>query len=288
MFNHKLSQKFLTLLGAIGFGLLITPNLVLSGQAQSDSQPTTSLKSEIAGKESKAERDFSPPNRGGPETTAEGGSRGCLDQVMTILVPDDGNQMNVTFSEYPTLTWYFNPSPPEAKSEDQVKALKLVLIDFETGKEYAQVLPLPSQVGIVSWTLSPEDGFPALEKDKYYQWFINAYNKDASEIKILQDDSAICDYRNAAIERQVLTPEQQQELDSLSTAEERLSFYFQNEIWYDALATLDQMRRENPDDPTLNEQWRETLESIKLGELADQPPTETIQIVRDSEETANH
>jgi hypothetical protein len=275
MFNHKLSQKFLTILGAIGLGLLITPNFVLRGQAQSDSQPTSPLNFQVASEEGQAEIEFSPPNRGKPERTAEGGSRGCKEDILLAvspLIPNDRGGM--TISEYPTFLWYLN-----SETQAKVKELNFGLVSHDQDAEIyiAEKLPV-NQSGIVSVQIPTSQ--PPLENGKWYNWFLQVQlEKDGTDL-------SNC-YVSAWIKLQVLTPEQQQELDSLTTAEERLNFYQQNEIWYDALATLDELRRENPDDPTLNEQWRQTLESIELAELADQPPAEITQIVRESEETVN-
>jgi hypothetical protein len=275
MFNYKLSQKLLTLLGVIGFGLLIAPSFGLRSQAQSNAPPTTSLNSQVASEQSQSQAEFEPPNQGAPRRTADGGARGCQEDTLlavTPLIPNDHGA--TTISEYPTFLWYLN-----AQTQTQVKALNLVLISHN-GQEIYSATDLPvNESGIISVQV-PRDQIP-LEKDTWYEWFLQVQLKKDRESNITE-----C-YVSAWIKRQSLTPEQQQELDSLTTAEERLHFYQQHDILYDILATLDELRRENPNDETLHEQWRQALDSIQLSHFADQPPAEITPIARDTDEFPN-
>ncbi len=47
--------------------------------------------------------------------------------------------------------------------------------------------------------------------------------------------------------------------------------YAKNEIWYDTISTLAQMRRQAPDDPMLKAEWTQLLKSQNLDSIADQP-----------------
>jgi Domain of Unknown Function (DUF928) len=115
---------------------------------------------------------------------------------------------------------------------------------------------------------------PTLEPGKWYNIFIGAYNQENPNIY------EPCNSLSAWVKRQVLTPEQQQELSRLTTPEQQWNFYIQHEIWYDALAILEELRLQNPENPTLNQRWNQMLESIELGELANQPLLKSTQIVR--------
>ncbi|MBD2545873.1 MULTISPECIES: DUF928 domain-containing protein [Planktothricoides] len=50
------------------------------------------------------------------------------------------------------------------------------------------------------------------------------------------------------------------------------NFYTKEIIWYDALATLDQMRRQHPEDERVERRWQSFLGLIGLGKLSAYPP----------------
>lgn len=293
MFKYKLYQKILTILGAIAFGLLITPSFVPRGQAQSDSDssltPVAQQSSTQSGNAFEPDNDaFEPVPLGAPERTADAGTRGrgsCGELGLTFLLekdlekskPEEGKVVytnGITVSDHPTFLWYWNP---QNLKNAKIKTATFVLIP--AGKDERDIhmtehLPVNTS-GIIKLPVPTSQ--PPLENGKWYEWFVNI---------AFEGNIPICN-QTAFIQHRVLTAEKQQELNSLTTAEERFDFYSQHGIWYDALATLHELRRENPDDQDLNKLWSQTLESIQLSELADQPLVETTQIAGDLEETPN-
>ena len=280
MFKYKLSQKFIMILGVIGFGLLISSIFVSQGQAESDSESSTPMAQESSTQAVEEESIFEPVSRGAPTKTTDGGARGhgCGVEIKLLA---DANRKNwqLTISENPTFLWHFQPLENSVESH-RAKVLIFGLIDVATGESNIKNVALPTQGGIMSLTLLPEDGFATLENGKLYEWFVASYKTEVN-------GSNECPIVFGAIDHRVLTAQKQQELDRLTTAEERWQFYSQHQIWYDALATLEQLRRENPEDPTLKQQWTLMLESVGLRELADRPLLESTQIARDLEEPAN-
>lgn len=280
MFNYKLYQKLLTILGVIGFGIPIASSVLLRSQAQSNAPPTTSLNSQFASEQiQQSQAEFEPPNRGAPMRTAEGGARGCGE--IRLLMPQ--NKGAKTVSDYLTFYVYVNPIDIDQQKPDEISPIYQVsvLLTDQQDEIIAQyMIDAPSEAGVQRFQLSHNE-LPALQTGQWYSLFVGGYKQDNLNI-----DNP-CNYDQAWVQRQFLTPEQQEELDSLTTAEERLNFYQQHEIWYDALATLDELRRENPNDETLNEQWRQALKSIELSQFADQPPAEITPIARDTTEDAD-
>lgn len=284
MFNYKLSEKLAILLGVIGFGLPIASSFVLRSQAQSNSPPTTSLNSQVSSEQVQSQAEFEPPNRGAPMRTADGGARDTRTcGEIRLLIPQTEGAMTV--SDYPTFYVYVNPDTPN-KQSPSISKLSVVLTDQQEQEiQPPIIIDAPSKAGVQRFQLShnqmPALEMPALQKDQWYGLGVGAYEQENPNIY------NPCNFEQAWIKRQVLTPEQQEELDRLTTPEERLNFYQHHEIWYDALATLDELRRENPHDETLKEQWRQALESIELSHFADQPPAEITPIARDTDKDTN-
>ena len=56
-----------------------------------------------------------------------------------------------------------------------------------------------------------------------------------------------------------------------ATPRDRVSVYVVNDIWYDSLATLAQLRQASPNDASLTEDWTNLLGSIGLDTIATEP-----------------
>lgn len=218
------------------------------------------------------------PRRPPPTRTALGGSRGepiCADSNQKIkeiipLIPDylsvpktieeqnSKNYYGLTLSEYPTLLVYI----PKSKATIG----ELVLRDGNNNSVIRTQFPLPNQAGIVSLNLADTNIKP-LEPNKLYWWSV----------------SIICDSANSSnngiserILFQRITPSTtlgQQIFNARPTTLPAL--YAQGDdnggFWYDALSSLADLRQLQPNNPALENQWKEWLDSTKLAELAEQP-----------------
>ncbi|WP_323374605.1 DUF928 domain-containing protein [Nostoc commune] len=51
----------------------------------------------------------------------------------------------------------------------------------------------------------------------------------------------------------------------------RYAIYAQKGIWYEALATLAELRQKNPEDAALKAEWQNLLGSISLDDVAGEP-----------------
>lgn len=236
---------------------------------------------------------FNPPNLGAPVRTAEGGARSdCPAPVahqekrLTVLIQGKNSVFEEdepvtlasnTVSNFPTFLWYI----PQYKNErNQNIFLTFYLyaekadrqLDNEINREksnpiLAKLISFPKEfTGIVRFQI-PESEIP-LEVGKWYSWKV-FISKDA-EAPDLSSQCVVAGY----IGRRPLNSNQQAELDAASNLEDLWNFYSKEIIWFDALATLDQMRRDNPDDETIQRRWEAYLGLIGLGELSAYPPVD--------------
>ncbi|HBB34763.1 MAG TPA: hypothetical protein DDZ80_09795 [Cyanobacteria bacterium UBA8803] len=218
------------------------------------------------------------PRRPAPTRTVLGGSRGepiCVDSNQKIkeiipLIPDylsvpetieeQNGQIYYGFhlSEYPTLLVYL----PKSKATIG----ELVLRDGNNKSVIRTRFSLPNQAGIVSLNLADTNIKP-LEPNKFYWWSV----------------SLICDSANSSnngiTERiwfQRITPNATFKQQISNAKPDTLpALYAQGDdnggFWYDALNSLADLRQLQPNNPALENQWKELLDSTKLAELAEQP-----------------
>jgi len=63
----------------------------------------------------------------------------------------------------------------------------------------------------------------------------------------------------------------QQELETATSLLDRVIIYAKAGIWYDALSNLAELRRRNPNDPTVIRDWQELLKSVGMEKIAQEP-----------------
>ncbi|MBD1821002.1 DUF928 domain-containing protein [Cyanobacteria bacterium FACHB-DQ100] len=200
------------------------------------------------------------PRRGAPSGHPQGGaSRGkcpVASSQLTALVPvlpktpdrlDVTPVWALTVSDRPTF-WFYVPYPLTSNL-----ATEFVLQD-EQGKYLYQTALTQSGTtpGIVSVTL-PNTVSP-LEVGKLYHWYFLIYCTPSNPMFV---DGWI-ERRPDASRQSVLSREQVQR-------------YAANGIWYDAVTTLAQLRRQKPKDSTLAQDWTDLLQSAGLGAIAGAP-----------------
>jgi hypothetical protein len=224
---------------------------------------------------------FNPPPLGAPRRTADAGARGeCPiprdnNDRLTLLIPENNlvNISSTTINEYPTILWYL----PEYSLPKDAKNHGLVLrLANSADREINSTIlnSLSSQPGIGRFTLS-ESQFSGLKTGEWYKLDLFMFSAD----NLLDEDNIKtntenCDYVQAYIGRRPLNSHEQAELNAATNPEELWNFYAQEVIWYDALATLDLMRREHPEDEMIQRRWSALLGLIGLGELSAYPPIE--------------
>jgi hypothetical protein len=77
-------------------------------------------------------------------------------------------------------------------------------------------------------------------------------------------------YVEGAIKRVEADPTLAQRLQR-ATPQERVAIYAKAQLWYEALGTLAELRRDRPNDPVLADAWTQLLDSVKLDTISRQP-----------------
>ncbi|MCT7982897.1 DUF928 domain-containing protein [Laspinema sp. A4] len=199
---------------------------------------------------------FEPPTRERLNDSAGGASRqggfcpqdGMVEgpSLMPIL-PE--TKEGLTVSERPTLFVYV----PETKAEQGYFILKDQTEDYY----YQTQVNIPQEGGIVRLTL-PESA-PALEVGTTYQWsFVVACERPA------RADSP-------RVEGWLQRVEPTAKLNSYEGVEsiEAATSYGAEGIWYDAVTTLADLRRSQPQ--TYTQEWVDFLSSVGLENVANEP-----------------
>ncbi|HEY9910105.1 MAG TPA: DUF928 domain-containing protein [Thermosynechococcaceae cyanobacterium] len=205
--------------------------------------------------------DFNPPNRGAPQTTTGGASRSnCVrgNPPLTLLVPaDKTGQFGLTTLARPTLLVYV----PRTTARSAEFLLKVKSGNQPEGKEiYRTTVKVSGKAGVVSLSL-PESA-PGLEVGKDYQWYFSL---------ICNPEDRLSDvFANAWISRTQPSSKLATALKQASPRD-RPALYSASSYWYDPLASLAELRRRNPQDAALVQDWGQLLRGVGLKEVAPQP-----------------
>jgi hypothetical protein len=215
------------------------------------------------------------PDNGAPTGRRRGGTSrdGCpaLNTPITALVPGEetsgeveaGNSTKTnsksflakTVTEYPTF-WVYLPELPTT-----LRAGEFVLQDNQGNDVYRTSLTLPGKSGFISIGL-PSNPQYSLKGDNHYHWYFKVYcgaPQKTSEYF----------YVDAWVQRVALTPDLENQLKTVKPG--KYIAYADNDIWYDAVTNLADLRRTDLQNPTLNEDWAELLKAVGLQNLAQAP-----------------
>lgn len=191
--------------------------------------------------------------QGLPGRRISGGSRSpsttCLttpDQPVIALMPEDN--VGLTISEHPTL-WFSLPAVNTDRS------LEFGLFDQAGEMVYRKTLAASGEAGLTHLKL-PETESP-LEIDTNYRWYLSVVCDPQSRSEDL--------FVTGWIKRVQPNSDISQQLTH-ATAQERLSLYETSALWYDALTTLIELRRNNPTAPELVQRWDTLLNSVNLSQ----------------------
>lgn len=235
----------------------------LPTQARAESEQAIGTQNPFTNKNVRVK--FDPPGPGKPKETAGGASRGnscaqehvgtvrelsALGGCVTPLMPV--NQEGLTVTERPTFLVYV--------PETSAKQVFFRLVDESKTYQYQKKIALPGKGGIVSFKL-PEDA-PALEVGKNYQWTFILIGEQG-----LRPDSPGV---QGEIRRVELNPTLNSQLQQVSPIE-RAALYGKEGIWYETVGTLAELRRSQPLDAALADNWKQLLSSVGLEAIAAQP-----------------
>lgn len=199
-------------------------------------------------------QEFNPEDRGVPGRREGGGTRGgCLTQQpsLTALIPE--TNLGTTLSASPSLFWYV--------PENSAVAAEFVLLDAANQEVYQTVLPVSQQAGIVQVRL-PAEGSTQLKTGESYRWYFSLVCNPL--------DRSADSFTSGWIQRVEPSPTLTAAL-SRATDAEKPQIYWQQGIWYEALDSLAQLHRSQPQNPDWQQQWQTLLRSVGLDQIADRP-----------------
>jgi Domain of Unknown Function (DUF928) len=216
-----------------------------------------------------------PPDRGAVGTRGGAASRGCntSKQTVTALVPIYEQTVNQTKQEAVAISKVWGLTDAERPSLlffVPHSTSSIVNIEFVLQKQinntnktiYRTALTPAASPGIIRVTL-PEAIAP-LEPEIMYHWFLKV------KIKCNPQQPNQLDYVEGWIQKVHKNPALS-ELLKQAQPQQKVKIYAEKGIWYDAIATLAQLRLANPDDANLLADWTSLLKSISLEDLANQP-----------------
>jgi hypothetical protein len=228
-----------------------------------------------------------PPNRGAPAPGQRkgAGSRGSCPEVakpLTALVPiiqetaNGGNSptpeittsdsvLGLTVAEHPTFWFYV---PYSLNSPPSVLSVEFVLQDENSKEVYKTVLTTAeNSPGVFSFEL-PSTA-PALEVGRRYYWNLTI----SCDNPLSQENSwdyGKKPYVDGWVERVELNPSLKTQLEQ-ATPLQRVALYAKAGIWHEAVTSLGKLRRENPKNAALMDDWNELLKSVDLDAIAQDP-----------------
>ena len=201
--------------------------------------------------------EFQPPKRGTPGGREGGATRGgCLE--LTALVQKSG--VGLTIAPYPTFLWSISLSKEESSQKSRSQ-LEFVLED-ESGEEvYKTTFAPKDNQGIVSLDLPAFANLPPLETGKEYHWIVTPICNSS-----YLSQNAVQGW----IKRVEPTPEFTRQLQQ-ATPTERLALYANERLWYETVSSLAEMRRAQPNNPTLVDAWVRLLNLAGLNKIVQAP-----------------
>ena len=248
---------------ALTLELVIAPGVLAKMQTRLASLPgKDGAHSKISNYNSHNQRQINaqlplPPKN--PDETRGGGTRDggrCPQDAITSEPPltalSPVTELGLTVAEHPTFLAYV----PQTTAQ----TVEFSLFDQNNKGIYQTTFVLTNTPGIVSFSLPPNA--PLLEIGKDYTWSF----------------AMICDSKNRLQDQFVRGRIRRTELDSAlinqiekAAPKERVSLYRTADVWYEAVFTLFELQRSQPNDPSVSTAWKELLNSGGLNSITAQP-----------------
>jgi hypothetical protein len=242
MLNPKTTVSSLSLvvmLGGLGVSMfgLVAPTYAAP-------QATTSTKATSA---KPGRRVFQPVGSRMPADTVGGGSRSLdrcpqdlISNPVTLLSPHTLGER--TALDRPTLLAYID--------QTSAKRMFFSIQDEEGQYHYQTMMPAPTQVGLVKIQMPASSA--ALEPGRRYRWSVVLSCGDRLRPDSPRAESWIERVNVAA------TP---------GTPQAQVDRLWSQNLWYDTVSALAEVRRSNPGDPQLAQLWADLLGSVGLTKL---------------------
>ncbi|MGD1807291.1 DUF928 domain-containing protein [Dapis sp. BLCC M126] len=197
---------------------------------------------------------ITPRTDKGTGDSVPGGTRGsCFykDQKPLVpLTPKTNNRQELTLASHPTIFIYV----PENKATAGVFILK----DSTQKQVYEDIVSLPDSQGIIDIKIPTDQ--PELKVGKNYNWTFRLICETPIPEAVVE----------GSIERVNPSPDLTTKLQQTPESD-RWLIYSEAGIWYEALFTLAEQIRSNPNDLKLTSEWENLLNSVGLNEVATEP-----------------
>lgn len=192
-----------------------------------------------------------PPPRRNPDSSVSGGRRDPIVCPEDASMPrTDSGLVALSPTARPGTTLAERPSFLVYVPQTSASTAEFSLRDYNGRGVYRTTLDLANTSGIVSLSLPAEA--PPLEIGEQYTWSF----------------TIICDPNYRLSDRFVTGTVQRIEFDPTrlhqiqqTSLREQVSLYQEVDVWYDTLAVLFELQRNQPNDPSINETWDEFLQS---------------------------
>jgi hypothetical protein len=191
-------------------------------------------------------------------TTADKSQNPVLASVTTSSV------LGLTVTDRPTFWFYFPYALTPARPVEFILKDDKDNIIYQTELSESGTTP-----GVVGFKLP--DTVPSLKANKRYNWFftIACDAKDAASSDSEEPNKI---FVSGWVERVPLNSALQRQLEQ-ATPQQQARLYANAGIWHEAITTLAALRRQNPNDATLKQEWANLLRSVNLEAIAPEPIT---------------
>ena len=245
----KLSCR-VTQVGLISLSSLLSLSFLRVSPAIEFISPDESSFEEL-GMEPEEVQNFIQPGQTNHRRQTAGTKRCPSDANLVVLVPS--NLSGLTTQSDPAFFFYFIKYNQEL-TENNLWIRFSLQDNLEQQEIYQTVIQVKlEKQGISSVTLLEEKQLLTLDVYKTYTW----------KFQIFSDEDPVGSYVQGLITRVQLPADVISQLEKASPLQQ-VSIYAQRGIWFDALATLAELRRQDPHNPTLVAKWNELLTSVGL------------------------
>lgn len=197
--------------------------------------------------------------RGGETHSGNTGNQNCplvSGKPLTALVPSD--RFGVTVAPYPTFFVYM----PAASSEASPLSVEFDLQDKDNNVVYKSTFKTSGKPGVLTLTLPSQAGLPPLAINQDYKWSFTVVCRPDERSQDMTVEGWVRRVElNSALNNQLQQVSPQQQVD----------LYAQAEIWQEALATLVQLRRDDPNNAAIAANWERLLSAAGLNDIAKEP-----------------
>ena len=206
--------------------------------------------------EAKTAKNQKNPYEGFPANRRDGGSRGnCIanNKDFIALVPE--RPVNLMTSVSSQLFFY-------VPQTEEPKIIEFVLRTKEDKLVHETFIQTTGQGGIMSVEIPDQVKENSEKFEENYHWYLSMICDPSERSRDIVLEGWI---KLVGLDKRV---KEQMELYSPI---EQFNLLQQKDIWYDSISLLAEFNKLKPNVTTLNIEWQQILDSIDLGELADEP-----------------